>query len=98
MARNRLYVLFWLFFVIGACTGELLAQRTIEIFPGTDVFGPAAQGLVAGDTLIVHQGTYSETTRMSIQVTGTATAPIVIMAAAGETRPLITRPPSASLQ
>jgi hypothetical protein len=69
--------------------------RTIEIHPGTDVFGPAAQRLVAGDTLIVHSGTYVETHRMSIQVKGTASAPISITAASGEPRPLVTRPADA---
>src|SRR5262245_36352609 len=34
------------------------AGRIIQIYPGTDVFGPAAQTLSAGDTLIVHQGIY----------------------------------------
>lgn len=81
--------------VMGA--GESHA-RNIEIFPGTDVFGPAAQGLVAGDTLIVHQGTYIETNRMSIQVQGNATAPIVIKRADGEAIPIITRAASASVQ
>jgi len=62
------------------------------------VFKPAAEGLKPGDTLIVHQGTYLETNRMSIQVQGTASAPIVIRGADGEARPVITRPTSASLQ
>jgi hypothetical protein len=70
----------------------------IEIFPGTNVFGPAAQSLKPGDTLIVHQGTYLETNRMSIQVQGTPSAPILIKGADGEARPIITRPTSASLQ
>src|SRR5262245_43558732 len=77
---------------------DRLSAATIEVFPGTDVFGPAAQGLKAGDTLIVHQGTYLETNRMSIQVQGTPSAPIVIKGADGESRPLVTRPTSASLQ
>ena len=71
---------------------------TIEIFPGTNVFKPAAESLNPGDTLIVHQGTYLETARMSIQVQGTATAPIIIKGADGEPRPVITRPTSASVQ
>jgi hypothetical protein len=71
---------------------------TIEVFPGTNAFGPAAQSLKAGDTLIVHQGTYLETNRMSIQVQGTASAPIVIKGADGESRPVVTRPTSASVQ
>src|SRR5262245_36942308 len=71
---------------------------TIEIHPGTNVFKPAAESLNPGDTLIVHEGTYLETNRMSIQVQGTAAAPILIKGADGEARPLITRPTSASLQ
>ena len=78
---------------------SLLAQgRILDIFPGTNVFGPAAQSLVAGDTLVVHQGIYNETFRMSIQVRGRSDAPITITAAQGEARPLITRPAGASLQ
>ncbi|HYR87803.1 MAG TPA: LamG-like jellyroll fold domain-containing protein, partial [Terriglobia bacterium] len=73
-------------------------NRTMNIFPGTDVFGPAAQSLLPGDTLIVHQGTYNETTLMSIRVAGTATAPIVIQGAAGESNPIITRPATASVE
>ncbi len=72
--------------------------KTIEIYPGTDVFTPAAEGLAAGDTLIVHQGTYNETNRMSIQVQGTSAAPIIIKSVDGEARPVITRPASASVQ
>jgi len=71
---------------------------TIEIHPGTNVFKPAAESLKPGDTLIVHQGTYFETNRMSIQVQGTVSAPIVIKGADGEVLPVITRPNSASLQ
>ena len=78
---------------------SLLAQaRILDIYPGTNVFGPAAQSLLAGDTLVVHQGIYNETFRMSIQVTGRSDAPITITGAQGEARPLITRPTSASLQ
>jgi hypothetical protein len=71
---------------------------TVNIFPGTNVFKPAAENLKAGDTLIVHAGTYMETQRMSIHVQGTASAPILIKAAEGEPRPVITRSASASLQ
>lgn len=74
------------------------AAATIEIHPGTNVFKPAAESLKPGDTLIVHQGTYFETDRMSIQVQGTVSAPIVIKGADGEALPVITRPSSASLQ
>ena len=75
-----------------------LYAGTIEIYPGTNIFKSAAESLKPGDTLIVHQGTYLETNRMSIQVQGTASAPIVIKVADGEVRPVITRPGSASLQ
>jgi hypothetical protein len=78
--------------------GAISSAATIDIHPGTNVFKPVAESLKPGDTLIVHQGTYSETNRMSIQVQGTATAPILIKGADGEARPLITRPTSASLQ
>src|SRR5262245_51633644 len=74
------------------------AGRTIEINPGTNVFSAAAQSLIPGDTLIVHQGTYNETVRMSIQVLGAVSSPILIMGAPGESRPLITRSASASIQ
>ena len=83
------------------CCGQQVSfaqGKTFEIYPGTDVFGPAAQSLFAGDTLILHQGTYNETSRLSIQVKGSQGAPITITGAKGESRPLITRPPSASVQ
>jgi len=69
----------------------------IHIFPG-DSFENAAEALVPGDTLIVHSGTYADTGRISIQVSGTAAAPVIIKGADGETRPVITRPSSASVQ
>jgi hypothetical protein len=71
---------------------------TIHIQPGTDVFGTAAAALQPGDTLIVHQGTYLENNRMSLQMQGTAAAQIIIEGALGESRPVITRPGGASIQ
>ncbi len=71
---------------------------TVEIFPGTGVFSSAAERLQPGDTLVVHEGIYNEVSRMSIQVQGTAGNPIVIVGAAGEAKPIVTRPDSASLQ
>src|SRR5207253_306795 len=44
------------------------------------------------------QGTYNETSRMSIQVRGAPGAPITIMGAAGEATPMITRPGAAAVQ
>lgn len=67
-----------------------LQAATIEIYP-TNSFIVAAENLKPGDTLIVHQGTYAESDRLSIQVRGTAASPVVIMGANGESRPLITR-------
>ena len=86
-------------FLLVCCKEQAsLAQGAIHIYPGTDVFGPAAQRLQAGDTLVVHQGIYYETSRMSIRVQGTQNAPITITRAQGESRPVITRPSSASIQ
>ena len=69
-----------------------------HIYPGTNVFSAAAMQLKPGDTLVVHEGTYLETVRMSIDVRATEESPAVIRAADGEDRPLITRPQSASVQ
>jgi parallel beta-helix repeat protein len=69
----------------------------INIYPGNS-FETAVESLNPGDTLIVHQGTYSESGRIGITVKGTATSPVVIKGADGETRPVITRPSSATVQ
>jgi hypothetical protein len=69
----------------------------IEIFPGQS-FETAAENLHPGDTLIVHQGTYTDSGRISIAVKGTAGSPVVIKKADGEARPVITRPDIAPLQ
>ena len=66
------------------------AQNSVEIFPG-DSFEAAVEALNPGETLIVHEGTYQDSGRMSIQVKGTPTAPVIIQKAPGEARPLITR-------
>lgn len=81
-----------------SATTDGSAGRVIHIYPGTNVFGPAVPSLAAGDTLIVHEGTYLETNRMSIQVEGTSGSPIVIRGADGESKPVITRPGEASVQ
>jgi hypothetical protein len=72
-------------------------SATIEIIPGQS-FETAAEGLQPGDTLIVHQGTYSDSGRISLSVKGTAVSPVVIRKADGELRPVITRPEGAALQ
>jgi len=66
------------------------AQNSVEIFPG-DSFEAAVEALNPGETLIVHEGTYQDSGRLSIQVKGTPTAPVIIQKAPGEARPLITR-------
>jgi hypothetical protein len=69
----------------------------IELFPG-DSFESAAESLQPGDTLVVHAGTYEDSGRVSIGVKGTASQPVVIEGAAGEARPLISRPAGAVAQ
>jgi Right handed beta helix region len=97
LLRISYSVIYFLIFIL-SLREESASAAIIEIYPGTNVFKPAAESLNPGDVLIVHQGTYQETNRMSIQVQGTASAPISIRGADGEARPVITRPSSASLQ
>ncbi len=91
------------FFVMLAFTlieSSALAQttgRTLDLQPGGS-FETMVESLAAGDTLIVHAGTYNDSGRVSITARGSATAPIVIRGAVGETRPIITRPATAALQ
>lgn len=61
-------------------------------------FEAAVENLNPGDRLVVHEGTYTDTGRISIRVQGSASQPVIIEAAAGEARPLITRDGSASVQ
>jgi hypothetical protein len=83
-------------FLVAISEVSLLAA-TIDLFPGSS-FETAVESLNPGDTLIVHQGIYADSGRISITVKGTAGAPVVIKGAEGETSPLITRLASASLQ
>ncbi len=62
---------------------------TTEIGPSDDL-QQSVNALAAGDELVLRGGTYTLTARFSITVSGTAQAPIVIVAKAGET-PLLTR-------
>ena len=73
------------------------AGRILDLRPGGS-FETMVESLKAGDTLIVHAGTYTDSGRISISARGTATTPIVIRGATGEARPVITRPSSATLQ
>jgi hypothetical protein len=69
-----------------------------EIFAG-DSFKAAFESLGPGDTLIVHEGTYSESgNRIRISAKGTQSQPIIVKGADGEARPLITRPASSTPQ
>ena len=61
-----------------------------HIFEG-DSFKEAVESLAPGDTLTIHPGTYTDPGRISIRVKGTPTRPVVITAAPGSERPLITR-------
>ena len=80
----------------------LLATNSLaevkEIFPG-DSFKAAFESLGPGDTLIVHEGTYSESgSRIRISAKGTPSQPIMVKGADGEARPLITRPAGSTPQ
>lgn len=71
------------------------AGQVIVISPAisgsNEQFENVANTLQPGDELVLRGGTYSQTGRRAIRVNGTASAPIIIRAAAGE-RPLLTRP------
>jgi hypothetical protein len=56
---------------------------TIEVQPGDD-FRAAMQNLHAGDTLIMHGGTYTLSGYFELDLVGTQAQPITIRAAAGE--------------
>ena len=75
---------------IATCWISVSDAAELDIFPG-DSFETAVENLNPGDTLTVHDGTYIDSGRISIGVKGTAASPVIIKAAAGEQRPLITR-------
>ena len=62
----------------------------LEVFANDD-FESAVESLSPGDTLTVHEGAYASSGRISIGVKGTSASPVVVQAATGERRPLITR-------
>ena len=76
----------WLCLILLGLPLPILAA-TIEITPA-DNYRNAMQNLVAGDTLILHAGSYPLTNYFNLILNGTAQAPITIRAAAGE-RPVI---------
>ncbi len=74
--------------------------RVIEIFPSNansscnEEFENVANTLTAGDTLILHGGTYTQSCRRFLTgLNGTLASPIIIQAAPGE-NPIVTRPDS----
>lgn len=83
--------LIWLL-CFGCCATQ---AATYTIVPTTEDpdggFEASANNLKFGDELILRAGTYSQTGRRAITVNGTATNPIVIRAASGQS-PLLTRP------
>jgi hypothetical protein len=83
--------------ILAVVSVRCASAATIDLFPPSS-FELAAERLNPGDTLIVHAGTYAETGRIAITVKGTAAAPVVIMGALGEARPLIMRPPGAPVE
>jgi hypothetical protein len=85
------------FILLLSTSASCLAERIIDLNPG-ESFEKAVESLQAGDTLIVHSGTYSGTGRISIAVRGTIDQPVVIKRADGESRPLITRPDNKVVQ
>ena len=80
--------------LVSGCT---VHADEIHIYP-EDSFESAVESLAPGDTLIVHEGAYTDSGRVSIGVNGTAANPVVVRAAAGEQRPLITQSPGAPTQ
>lgn len=63
---------------------------TYEIGPGDDLWSRLSS-LAPGDEVIVHAGTYTQTSRFEATWAGTAEMPIVIRSADGEARPILTR-------
>ncbi|AKT37354.1 right-handed parallel beta-helix repeat-containing protein [Chondromyces crocatus] len=70
--------------------GQVAGAAEKEIGPGDDLIAEIA-ALQPGDELVLQGGTYSLNPKLTIAVSGTAQAPIVIRAKAGEV-PVITRP------
>jgi MYXO-CTERM domain-containing protein len=64
--------------------------EVIEANPGDDIEA-LMNALEPGDELVLHGGTYSQSSLFQVSIVGTAAMPIVVRAADGE-RPIITRP------
>lgn len=65
------------------CAPTLAAAQTYDIQPTDNLFARLAM-LQPGDLVLVHAGTYTTPGLVNVTWTGTATAPIVVRAAAGE--------------
>ncbi|HKE47382.1 MAG TPA: right-handed parallel beta-helix repeat-containing protein [Rhodanobacteraceae bacterium] len=72
---------------LALCLAGVAHADVIEIGPGDD-FRSVMQNLVAGDTLIMHGGTYALSSYFELDLAGTADLPITIRAASGE-QPLL---------
>src|SRR3989304_4366120 len=95
MIQKNSRVLLFLLFALVAPVRESIAA-TFEIYPSTvgdcnEEIENIANAIKPGDELIMHGGEYSQTCRRGIMLNGTATQPIVIRSADGET-PVLTRP------
>lgn len=64
--------------------------ETYEVHPGDDLRGRLAS-LEPGDEVIIHAGTYPQTSRFEATWAGTEVMPIVIRGADGEARPVLMR-------
>ena len=75
---------------VTVCGITKIGAAELDVFPG-ESFETAVESLSLGDTLTVHEGTYVDSGRIRIGVKGTAASPVIIRAATGEKRPVITR-------
>ncbi|MBN8609939.1 MAG: right-handed parallel beta-helix repeat-containing protein [Deltaproteobacteria bacterium] len=64
--------------------------ETYEIREGEDLWA-RLRDLAPGDEVIVHAGTYTQSSRWEATWAGTSDMPIVVRAAGGEARPVLTR-------
>ncbi|HFD12830.1 MAG TPA: hypothetical protein ENJ32_10240 [Crenotrichaceae bacterium] len=90
-------LLFFTVWLLSSVSNPVLAGQRIDLRPG-DSFENAVESLQPGDVLVIHSGTYSGVGRISISAQGTAQQPVIIKAASGEARPLITRPANTVIQ
>lgn len=79
-------------FITGTVQGAV-----IHIYPG-DSFESAVESLNPDDELIVHEGEYNGSGRISVGVAGTESQPVIVRGAAAERRPHITRLPGDAAQ